>query len=643
MVGLEVRPVTDQLVDVALQRAAVEQRAGDVVEPQALAQGMQCRGGGVVASSAVSESCVALVRGLAAANDPVGDRGVNVGTWDGFCASGRPGAARRSGRRRGLPSRAPCRRRHWLTWSAAASNSAPAAAERKLRLLQDAGAHPLGQRARRASPARAAVRAARVPGQRRSCWPRRVHCSNALRGVPTCARTARRWPTAASPAPTSATDSLPGRRNGSPRTGPASCGWTAAMPRPRPASPPHLPTLLTRAEATALAELKLPGYDAIDRLRGADTSDARLPAAAHRRDAGDGFTREAFSDAVDASYLLRPGPGTPSRSTAHFAAAPVVWRRQTPPRARPELRAELARPPRAVHRLPLHDAQALMDLARAAMVTRGTLARGLFLRRCRRRLVGGRRRWPGLCVLRRAAGAAACAGGDLRRPDAAQRRADRLPAVGPRGPQRGTVLQHLRQLSRHRGRIHLCALAGGAAPGVRQHLVQHRALPAGLAQRRGPGLRRVVVLRQARLRAARRRGRAAGSRRGRTAAPRSAASQCAADTLRRLAARHLFFDLDPTQALPYIDLAGLGLRSGATLSARTAADRESGVEQASAELVRHAALASWRGFIAGAARSLAAPGAAARAARPGPLERGRAPCAGGPGARQGRPQRARLR
>jgi hypothetical protein len=67
--------------------------------------------------------------------------------------------------------------------------------------------------------------------------------------------------------------------------------------------------------------------------------------------------------------------------------------------------------------------------------------------------------------------------------------------------------------------------------------------------------------------------------------------------LRRLAARHLFFDVEPTQALPYIDLAGLGLRSGATLSARTAADRESGVEQASAELVRHAALVSWRGFM----------------------------------------------
>ena len=66
--------------------------------------------------------------------------------------------------------------------------------------------------------------------------------------------------------------------------------------------------------------------------------------------------------------------------------------------------------------------------------------------------------------------------------------------------------------------------------------------------------------------------------------------------MRRLAARHLFFDIDPAQALPYIDLAALGLRSGAALSARAGADRQSGVEQASAELLRHAGWASWRGF-----------------------------------------------
>ena len=48
----------------------------------------------------------------------------------------------------------------------------------------------------------------------------------------------------------------------------------------------------------------------------------------------------------------------------------MAWRRQSPPRSRPDLRAELAQPPRAVRRLPLRDAQTLVDLARAAMVIR---------------------------------------------------------------------------------------------------------------------------------------------------------------------------------------------------------------------------------------------------------------------------------
>ncbi len=66
--------------------------------------------------------------------------------------------------------------------------------------------------------------------------------------------------------------------------------------------------------------------------------------------------------------------------------------------------------------------------------------------------------------------------------------------------------------------------------------------------------------------------------------------------MRRLAGRHLFFDADPAQPLPYVDLAALGLCSGARLSARAGADRERGVEQASAELMHHAGVASLRAF-----------------------------------------------
>jgi hypothetical protein len=66
--------------------------------------------------------------------------------------------------------------------------------------------------------------------------------------------------------------------------------------------------------------------------------------------------------------------------------------------------------------------------------------------------------------------------------------------------------------------------------------------------------------------------------------------------LRRLAQQHLFFDLDPAQPHPLFPVAALGLHSGAALSARAGSDRERGVAETSAELMRHCGLRSLRGF-----------------------------------------------
>ena len=66
--------------------------------------------------------------------------------------------------------------------------------------------------------------------------------------------------------------------------------------------------------------------------------------------------------------------------------------------------------------------------------------------------------------------------------------------------------------------------------------------------------------------------------------------------LRRLAERHLFFDLNPTHPHPLMALAELGLQSGAALSARAGSNRERAVDEASAELLRRCGLASLRGF-----------------------------------------------
>jgi hypothetical protein len=66
--------------------------------------------------------------------------------------------------------------------------------------------------------------------------------------------------------------------------------------------------------------------------------------------------------------------------------------------------------------------------------------------------------------------------------------------------------------------------------------------------------------------------------------------------LRRLAERHLFFDLDPARPHPLVPLTTLGLHAGAALSARAGANRERAVDEASTELLRQCGLASLRGF-----------------------------------------------
>ncbi len=131
-----------------------------------------------------------------------------------------------------------------------------------------------------------------------------------------------------------------------------------------------LPLLLTWAEAAALKELDPPAFAAIDRLRARGESDAAF--FARRIDAmpGDAFTREAFHDAIEPTYELKPGPDTPARSRAKHAAAPIVYQHEALRRARPDLRGELGRLHRGVRLASAREGEPLIELARGAMVTR---------------------------------------------------------------------------------------------------------------------------------------------------------------------------------------------------------------------------------------------------------------------------------
>ena len=131
-----------------------------------------------------------------------------------------------------------------------------------------------------------------------------------------------------------------------------------------------LPALLTPVERYALVELHRPGYAALDRLRGRRETDASFVLRRVVAMPGNSFTREAFVDAIDASMVLAPGSTSPSRSAAFFAPAPKNIGAPDPRPGRPDLRREIGRAPRSVRRLLLPDAQAAVDLARSAMVTR---------------------------------------------------------------------------------------------------------------------------------------------------------------------------------------------------------------------------------------------------------------------------------
>ena len=131
-----------------------------------------------------------------------------------------------------------------------------------------------------------------------------------------------------------------------------------------------LPLLLTWAEAAALKQLDPPAYASLDRLRARGESDAAFLALRIAAMPGDGFTREAFHDAIEQSYELASGAGTPARTHARYRAAPFAYQHQPFMRARPDLRGELARPYQKLERLSVREGVKLIALARSAMVTR---------------------------------------------------------------------------------------------------------------------------------------------------------------------------------------------------------------------------------------------------------------------------------
>ena len=360
-----------------------------------------------------------------------------------------------------------------------------------------------------------------------------------------------------------------------------------------------LPELLTPLEQYALRELGRPGYKVLDRLRGHAQTDAVFLLQRVAALPGNSYTREALVDAMDAAMVLMPGDGSPSRTLAYFPPAPVVFRDRVPPREQPDLRASINRPPRSVRRLPPPQGEALIDLARAAMVTR---ARSLEVFS----FADGRDAWMvddgdglviGLCGLE------------------PQRRHALATLVGGLLLRNGVPVGYLQSdiVGRH------AALAfntfetfrGGEAAHLfaRWLACLHQVYrcttfsiePYQLGQGNDEALDSGAWWFYARLGfAPRAADTLALAAREQARLARTAGYRSNRATLERLARRHLFFDLDPAQPQPFVDLVELGLQCGAALSRLDGAARETALGHIGADVSRRAGLTRLSGLSADA-------------------------------------------
>jgi hypothetical protein len=131
-----------------------------------------------------------------------------------------------------------------------------------------------------------------------------------------------------------------------------------------------LPLLALYAETPGLDEIAFTAREWIERMKGRRETDAAF--LTRRFDAlpGGPFVGEKLYDDLDPPLLLAPGPDTPARGREKYGRAPLAFQTRPLSRARPSLEEEVRHPPLAIRPLSPRAGQELIDLARAAMVTR---------------------------------------------------------------------------------------------------------------------------------------------------------------------------------------------------------------------------------------------------------------------------------
>jgi hypothetical protein len=130
----------------------------------------------------------------------------------------------------------------------------------------------------------------------------------------------------------------------------------------------HLLTLY--AETPALDELGFSVPEWVDRLKSPRETDATFLVRRFRGLKVEDHLRETFYESMGLFLRLSPGRGTPSRTHAHVSRGPVAYQTEPLRRTRPDLCAEVRRPPRRIDEVSPREGQRLIDLANEAMGTR---------------------------------------------------------------------------------------------------------------------------------------------------------------------------------------------------------------------------------------------------------------------------------
>ena len=132
----------------------------------------------------------------------------------------------------------------------------------------------------------------------------------------------------------------------------------------------RLALLASYAETPGLDEYAMPLAKWVARLKGPGETDAQFLIRRFAQLGGTPATRDALFDEMEIWMTLRPGPTTPSRTTAKFPRPRTHFQTTPLHRGRREIRRDLAQPPLSMRPVSLKEGRTLLELARNAMVTR---------------------------------------------------------------------------------------------------------------------------------------------------------------------------------------------------------------------------------------------------------------------------------